>query len=729
MKNKGFKPLHLDMIKSDIDKDWKIAIRDEINHYRAAHSKAAKKKGLPADFELELSGAMEKRRVKALTNSLPEVCEKHPKLVNDWIVLNVISESYSVIEKNHNILLAAAIWILDQLDKLNIPDEELYKLLPTSEDAFDVWDYPDIWDCRFEDTLIFSVESVLRHRNDDVAPPESDGRDGIRVWTSNLAANGAVHSETNSRQDYEKLVGLIPPEQIYIAVQHFKQFFNTWKERYFACVEPLFDEAEKARNNVNEVRSKINEAESKAADLVKKTEKERKSLLSQKKTPLKAPFVPPVSDFPLDLNMGSRRALHNPMGDILTDDVMSLLSSLDDLNDAHEQAIDAFNNAMGKKYSFAAALSRRGCFPKGYCEKAFGKAASENMDILPISDPYELCFALLYLLEQDSDLPWLYGACIGMMQEVVDCLPWGYYHYEEEDDNIWTEAPPVPKKPVSMPDWYERTYCHKDNDEEFNYPHNLAQLVYEETGCLMPRDLHRYDSKYKYLGKFGIQRNIAVALLYCMDILGSVRHKETAHNLNESFMDYILGNKQTDIPEKNDELSREELQERISAQSSEIHRLRSALHTAEKKAADAQNKLTEEKAEFELERRELADLREYIFLQDKSDEQEDEVPDTDVFPYEVKKDTVVFGGHFTWIKVFKPLFKGNIRFVEAGAYNFDPTIIRNCDVVWIQNNAIPHSQYYKVINTARQYRKPVRYFRNASAVKSAQQLVEGDNEE
>lgn len=729
MKSRGFKPIHLDMLKSETEKDWKTVIREEINRYRAAHSKSAKKHGLSADYELELSGALEKRRVKALMNSLPEVSKEHPKAVNDWIVLNIVSESYASIEERDNLMLAAAIWILDQIDKTNIQRYDLYKLLPTNEEAIDIWDYPDIWDCRFTDTLIFSVESVLRHRNKDVAPPESDGKDSIRMWTSTLAANGVIHSETESRQNFEKLIGLIPPEKIYVAVQHFKQFFNLWKERYFACIAPLCSEAERVRENVNSIRRKINEAEDKAADVVKKADNNRKNLLSQKKSPLKAPFVPSITDFPMSFNMDSQRLLHNPLGDILTDDVMSVLSRLDELNDSHEEALNTYNAVMGKKFSFSATLNRRGSIPAVHCEQAFGKAVSANMEILPISDPYELCFALLYLLEQDSDLPWLYGACIGLMEEVAACLPWNYYHYEEDEDDIWNGTAPIVKKPVSIPNWYERKYFNKNNDIEYDYPLNLAQLVYEETGCLMPRDLHIYDSKYKRLGMYGIQRNNAVTLLYCMEIMGMARRQLNSMNFDQSYMEFMSEDKQVKDTKKDKEISREELQEQISSLRNEVQRLRSALHTSEKKAADAQKKLTEEKKEFELERRELADLREYIFLQDKSDEQEDDVPDTDMFPYEVKKDTVVFGGHFTWVKVFKPLFKGNIRFVEAGAYNFDPVIIRNCEVVWIQNNAIPHSQYYKVVNTARQYRKPVRYFRYASAIKSAMQLVESDNEE
>ena len=38
-----------------------------------------------------------------------------------------------------------------------------------------------------------------------------------------------------------------------------------------------------------------------------------------------------------------------------------------------------------------------------------------------------------------------------------------------------------------------------------------AQIVYEATGCLMPRDLHRYDAMLKDLGKYGIKQNKAIA--------------------------------------------------------------------------------------------------------------------------------------------------------------------------------------------------------------------------
>jgi len=730
MKRKGLKLQRLQMLPSETEKEWKTAIREDINTFKSAQRKAARKTARTADFELEINGEIEKRRIKALMDTLPEVSEKHPKAVRDWISLNIVSETYAMLEEDNSILFAAAIWILDQISKTDNQFKELYPILPTSDKDFDDVFFPDVFDSQYEDTLIYSVESVLRHRNRDVAPPEENGNGGIRILTSTLAAKGQVHSDAPSRQTFDKLLALIPSNAIISAIEHFRQHFEEWNDRYFKCIEPLCDEFEAARQRINSIREEINLNNDKAERLMNDRFHQKKPTRPVNSPVLNAPFAAPVSNISFS---PLRHDLSSPPKDYLRemidDEVFQILGKIDELGETHSEAVEAYNDAKAKKFTFQAAMNRRGFLPKEHCEQIFGKAVSNNMEILTITDPYELCFALLYLIELDDNIPWLYGACIGLMSEVVKCLPWGFYHYEEEDDDVWFNPDPEPQKPITIPDWYERKYYYKNSDMEFRSPRNLAQIVYEETGCIMPRDLHLYDGKHKILGKYGIHRNNAVALLYCMDILGNVRNRREALNFNDVYSDFLNGNNRTDIEtEQHDEISREDLEKRISAQNTEIQKLKSALYNAEKKAADAQKKLTDEKEEFELERRELADLREILFMKDSSEETESEDTNTDIFPYETKKDTVVFGGHFTWIKVFKPLFKGNIRYVEAGAA-FDTILIRNCEVVWIQNNAIPHSQYYKVVNTARQYKKPVRYFKYASAVKCAEQLAIADSEE
>ena len=86
---------------------------------------------------------------------------------------------------------------------------------------------------------------------------------------------------------------------------------------------------------------------------------------------------------------------------------------------------------------------------------------------------------------------------------------------------------------------------------------------------------------------------------------------------------------------------------------------------------------------------------------------------------------MIFGGHDTWEKAIKPMLTGNVRFISK-ELTFDTSIIRHAEVIWVQTNAISHTQYYRVVDTARQYKKPVRYFTNASAEKCAIQMVEND---
>ena len=71
------------------------------------------------------------------------------------------------------------------------------------------------------------------------------------------------------------------------------------------------------------------------------------------------------------------------------------------------------------------------------------------------------------------------------------------------------------------------------------------------------------------------------------------------------------------------------------------------------------------------------------------------------------------------------MLTGNIRFLDKDK-GFDSAIIRRADVVWIQANALSHSRYYAIIDAVRQFKKPVRYFSYASAVKCARQLREAD---
>ena len=184
----------------------------------------------------------------------------------------------------------------------------------------------------------------------------------------------------------------------------------------------------------------------------------------------------------------------------------------------------------------------------------------------------------------------------------------------------------------------------------------------------------------------------------------------------------------TDKNQSADESSvtKEDLEEEIHRLQDEVRGLRASLYNAERKTRDVQKERAEEKAAALREHRELSDLRELVFQQASEQPDTEEVPSDDPrFPYEVRQNTVVFGGHDSWVKAIRPMLTGNIRFIDKDLH-FDLGVVRHTDMIWIQTNAISHKQYYRIIDTARQLQKPVRYFTSASAEKGALQILNAD---
>ena len=140
-----------------------------------------------------------------------------------------------------------------------------------------------------------------------------------------------------------------------------------------------------------------------------------------------------------------------------------------------------------------------------YVRETFPKDIHETLlKPLQILDQYEMCFALLYSVETGSYIPWLDGSCFAMMSEVVDILPLGLSDYSELEASYLTDEPPAIYKAPEFPDWYKREYGWKGDDEyELR---SLAQIVYETTGCLMPRNLHQYDAELKILGNMVLSK-------------------------------------------------------------------------------------------------------------------------------------------------------------------------------------------------------------------------------
>ena len=701
-----------------------------------------------------------RRRAEVLLNSIDEIADRYLNaydenvrhfLLSLWLTTNQSPVSYTQSDAYNYIVYAASIWVLSQIIEERKNWKDLYLALPSNEDVLLDLLEPDAWHPQFGDDLIESVAYVLAYRNKDISQEERDCYGNKKSLADRVTARGEQHVDAPSRNNYERLISLIPQSNIDRAVKRLQDCFAQWENRFFLCVGELQRRADATEEELdrqyriwNEKQQDLTSRFEKIAaglsgalnDQVKKQRKLKKGevqLPVDKISPILLSGQEAMKQSFKNSPQGIFTAIHTSAGghelDRLRDEVRRLTEELDELFERHEEEKQRIT-------IFAADLVRYGRRTKRYYEEEYSPEFAELMTPLQVEDPYEACFALLYAFDRDYDFPWLYGAGAGVMSEIGEELPWGINEYDLEDYDLWypeedeedepgeqlvfedyaaTPEESCIKKPSNTVDWYCRKYHNKNSTSEA--VRSLAQLVYETTGCIVPLDQSRYDHYLPELKAYGVKGKDTVAALAAMNFLSSSKHSRPATNLDPDVMEIMYGD-DTDapVPEITDKENSDELK-------AEIKRLKAALHASEKTAKDMKKELETHITESELEHRELSDLRELIFNRDSVEEEE--IMEEDLFPYTVQKETIIFGGHDSWVKAIKPMLEGNVKYVGKDLV-FDTGMIRKADVLWIQANAMSHKMYYRIIDAARMQKKPVRYFTYASAAKCAKQIVESD---
>ncbi len=752
--------------------NWNVVAKDYAQQMKRILRKSGK------ETRLDMSDAMLKRRIQAIVDYVEDIIERYKDVPGyelerkdntgtTWIHLNLIpATTYNYIEAHAYLLFAASIWILDEILLSEDPEKrkQLFKILPRDDHAIDeLWNCPDFWHASYDYDLVISVMYVLYYRNKDVAPVEMDDDNTERIMINSLHAKNEQHVDVPSRQAFDALMALIPKESIERATAYFEELFWLWTDRYFDCMAPIDEQLRAAMNKTNELIDDYNQLRSElkvAADTMleqqaKKNQKPAKPtfnpLLANPTKDEQNPFEKIKSGLEMQMRGFPRDPLMDAFSDNTVQQVFRLSERLSVAGDRVSDAMSEFEEVDQKKRVFGMDVLRLGYMRQKDCRESYGEDVAERMKPLRIIKPFEACFALLWLIENGSDLPWLYGCGCGLMEEVVESLPWGVIDYKEYDDLVWNpdladefeedhRTSTAKIKPSTIPEWYERIYVPKE-DEMFSFNRSMAQILFEETGCIMPRDIHKYDSRQKDLRKYGVPAKEINTFLLLSTALSHARRSDRAINFDEHIMRMWEEEEQEESTtaekaetktkqEKQDKQppTYEELTEQLKAVQEENKKLRSSLHESERTSRDARKELASVRSNAELDHRELADLRELIFNLDNellSGEEEKEEVDESLFPYEVKKETVIFGGHETWLKAIRPRLTGNARFMDKDL-TFNVNVIRNAEVIWIQPNAMSHSQYYRIVDAARQYKKPVRYFSYASAAKGAMQVLEAD---
>lgn len=629
-----------------------------------------------------------KRRKQAVRNMMEIADErfsaKYPEMcVADEIInlcLPGVALTFDGLNSRFYIEMAAAIWILDYL-KNNDRYEEAKQLFPITREELDQIYLPNISDALHSDDAIKSVIYIIQNRNRGMIGFDEDksfmDEADTRLKDSPDSANLPY------RKNYNALISLIDTDTISNLEEQFEQYTWSFIDNILGIVHGYRKQEQKARRKIHRLlKSQINNVE-----------KASKQFFS-----------------PLMVGI-------NTEGE---------LDFLFDMHDSAQQLREA-DEELGECETKANSLYRLILLLPGLVKDKLDDTLDEEilsqLEPIRITQPFEMCFAFLSLLDHNSDIVWAYNAAYVIMFVVCHELPWGESECFDRDWGMGIDRGeefvemsldnPV-ENPISKAEdtLFERQYSSPFNEEE--YPEeaeyfSLAQLAFTVSGIIPPRYNSILSHEKGLLLKEGIPEDKVNLLMEYLSLAYSITQRDS---------DYRVLDEEIDIEEPVEITENNVADEQEKKLKSEIKRLNNLVHQLDKQNKEQAERLSQYEQELKESNTEIAELRSMIHPASETQEKERLKVQ---FPYSAKSRAVIVGGHETWAKAIKPLLK-NVRFIDLHEQP-NASLIANAEVVWIQSNAIAHKHYYKVMDIARKNNIKVCYFQFASAEKCAEQFA------
>ena len=700
--------------------------------------------------ETEMVEPLYSRRIRAAANYLPVMMKRFEKYQNvepdDLAVffaqptLNISSLDY-----RGSLSTGAALWILDTLKDCR-KMQKLYENIPWLSDD-DPTEMPIIYDpCHSYENikgLVFVIQSWFENRlsvnGQTSGKPQAVGKDAT------IEPHGVI-VDHDPCAHFSAIMELIPNQIKNRAVRRLEDKVWEWADIYLSILDDIISRRKKVEKQIQVLDDEIGEIAKRLKQKGSSWNQSGARNQSGKMNTAGAVLAPFASPEQLMAVSGSFAASQRPfaspglsiMGPY-QNDPLEMVRRIEKLENERSGII-----AEEKSLRMWAPMT----FKRSTKDLA-GKLGEENAKRFidfRVSDPFEMCFAFLCLLDRDDNLAWLYSFTLAVMDTVCGQLPWAKGDYDEEEDAIWhphdlfemllddneEEAPADYSVDRHLDeDWFGLKYTTDDVYEMDNERASIAQIVYQMTGAVLPRNTYRYDGMKKRLRKDGLSNTRIDRAVAAMMILGEVQRRSRNWMFDDFSFDNLMENV-TEEPEEEKEANVssdladtiEKFKAENAALKKENDRLRQAAHAASREVKESQQNIEKLEQEAEEYTRELADLRELLFNQ-QNGEYEKDTPDTTItFPYETRHRIVVFGGHDSWLREIRQKLPA-VRFVDREA-SPNADLIRNADVIWIQANSLAHKHYYKIIDIVRKYNKPIRYFAYASATKCAEQVVAED---
>ena len=593
------------------------------------------------------------KAVKLLADKMPQ------KKIEELFAFSnalILRGGYNAVDRDRFITLAAAVWILDQLNLQGCLQEAFPQLPKVDEDELVC---PYVVHPQYDQELICSMVKLLMYRNSDRSSGFELGKEAPTL-VADLLQRGEL------RSDFEAVMALLDRDAIAKVTEKYER--KVWE--FYSLTIPAEGLIEKAHERLKQELEALEKAP--AASSVPACMVRPSLMLLQQNNELeqKAEFL--------------RRKLRR----------FETSGSFTELGLANSR------EKIAKKFS-----------------DIIGKSLAEELTDFSVDDPFEMAFALFYLLDTGSDIPWLFYGSICVAYTLVDQLPFD------------TKLAKVGEMEL-QPELIRSLYAHRfsgyrwDNMQDCmqelvqrDKATNLAQLLYENAYALYPRvtgSLPQIDQYFADMGLEDPNQKEAYQLLLCLLRSGNDR----SESLRTFWWESQAATDESEIAEETEDIALLHRQyKELLQRNSE---LRMALHEETRSKKQALKDICRLQADNERLRQELADLRDLIFSQQAEMPPQTEENCAVQFPVKTSRRIVSFGGHPNWIRDMKILLPDVAYFSAEVIPNKD--ILRNADVVWVQTQYISHAAFYRIISALGQNTQ-LRYFSSKSARSCAEQMA------
>lgn len=713
-------------------------------------------------IDCKMTDDLIKRRSAAFASYIPQAVAKfdgkYPCLDIEKTVSEICSEPFSynldTLNKLSYIDTACALYILDELQQAGNIEEALF-YIPSENDLITGSQLPPSFhDACYGNDVVGGLVYLIQHRNIDsnipIMPEEiffneysakrTKENTTIPIYSASaLHGNGeaielqiskitAQVAAMGCRERFDKILSFIRPETIKKATKHLENKMSDYLDMLLRGVSAFNSQQAK---EFKEIIDRFNK-------LIKEEEaylKENKSRGTQP-FPLKKPSVLSMGQniAAMDAGVSLSISFASQTGPI-KDKMNQQTERVQKASNLIEKANEVKEKIFSDKHKYLVYATSH--FSNEDKFLSVNASLKDEIKAFTVDNPYEICFAAIYLLDIGSDLPWIMPICGEVVKKATAKLPWENFLDEGLDelfsgsdgsildtynqdnalaeDNIEKEADFYDLKYTNYYLWAScgATRIKKDKLRPINYP----QFIYGKTGMVLPRNLGMFNGNDNAFKKSG----------FSVKTINELKNIMTLSSCTANRYSLPINKFSPSILPLDNITEMEELKKSIAAKNEEIAELKRALHQAEADYRVEKKRLNEQENEYEVTRQELIELRELIYKIQNSDERDNDRDDIQIeLPYTAKKKIVIFGGHASWLRTIKQLLL-NVRFIDPYTKP-DTNLIRNADVVWMQSNAMPHSFYNKIMEITRQRKIPVKYFSCASAERCARELAASEQD-